>query len=217
MKIARILLTVAIVGLVAMVAVADDKDPTPPNGVGVRGTGNGPVATRGTLTVIYDDGSAESNVGTLGLQAGNKFVSSGAAWSTFFIDQVSVYWDVMSGSQAWLTCYKSLNTAGTDLNSYTTSNFVVGSSTGWKFIDGSTTPIDWVGNAASTFVDTAWISADDIGDFAGLDTNTTAGHGFTITSYTGSGYTEDSSFNAMIRPRLNGDSVPVELQSFSIN
>ncbi len=215
MKITRLLFVAAMMVLVAMPAMAADKDQTPANGFGVPGTGNGPVATRGTLTVIYDDGSAESNTDTLGSQAGNKFVSSGAGWGTFFIDQVSVYWDVMSGSSAWLTCYRTINTAGTDLGLNNSNNFAVGSSTGWKFIDGSATAIDWVGNTASTFVDTAWIAADDF-DNIGLDTSTTAGHGFTITSYSGAGYVEDSSFNAMIRPRLNGDSVPVELQSFSI-
>jgi len=66
------------------------------------------------------------------------------------------------------------------------------------------------------FNNTAWIGNDFwTGNEIGVDTNGPDSHGFLVTAYTGTGYTEQS-FNAMIRARFNGDNVPVELLSFTV-
>jgi len=200
--------------MVAGLGMAAEKDGAAQITAAVPGTGSHVDSPDATLFVVYDDGSFESN-SAVDL-TGNKFASGGAAWGTFYVDQMSFYVDSLGGTAVWLTSYTSLNTAGTDLGGADYLNLGGLTHTGWWYVDGSTTPVDWIGNTTVVFTDTAWIAADNTSDYIGVDTSTTGGHGFTIASYSGDSYSEDSGVNAALRARVNGDNVPVELQAFSI-
>jgi hypothetical protein len=212
----NVVLILGLCVLMAGLAVAADKPGAVEIDGAKRSTGSLPSEQiRATLWVQYDDGTMETD-STTNLY-GNKFVSAGAPWGTFYVDQLSFFVAGVTGSNFWLTQYTSINTSGTDLGGPDFLNLGGITATGWWFVDGSTTPVDWIGNTTATFSNTAWISADNGStDFLGVDTSTTAGHAFTIASFSGGSYTEDSGANAGIRARLNGDQVPVELQAFSI-
>jgi hypothetical protein len=181
--------------------------------------------TRGTAWLQYDDGSLESwgtNFSGSFDAAGNKFTST---WGTFYCDMVSMFasWN-NSGTSLYISAWNALS--GTVLQNNTAIFGHVGTSggspvatgTGWVSVDGSTASVNWVGNSTYVFHNTAWIGNDFYASSAGdvgIDTNTTAGHGFLLTNYVGTGYAEQS-WNAMIRARFNGTNVPVELAGFTV-
>jgi hypothetical protein len=201
--------------LVTGLAVAADpaKDETP-SGTAVKGGGSHP-AVEGTAWVVYDDGIADTDTAAYFLAAdafGNKFTSS---WGTFYCDQVSAY-VVSHNGGIFLTYWDALNTAGTSLVNYNWVSVTLPGTTAstWWLADGSTTPIDWIGNPTSAWVNTAFLGNDfNTNDVLGVDA-TAPHHGFSVTSYTGPGY-QEGSFNAMIRARFNGEAVPVELMTFT--
>lgn len=200
--------------MVAGLGMAAEKDGVQ-IGAAVPGTGSHVDSPDATLLVVYDDGTFEANSSVA--LTGNKFVSGGAAWGTFYVDQMSFYVAAVATSDFWLTNYKTINTAGTDLGDANYLNATGITQPGWWFTDGSLTSVGWIGNSTDVFTNTAWISADNASsDYVGVDTSTGAGHGFTIASWSGDSYVEDPSVNAGLRARLNGDAVPVELQAFSI-
>jgi hypothetical protein len=123
-----------------------------------------------------------------------------------------------TGTSLYFSMYTGTTNTGADLtgNTYTYATGLPTSGTGWVQIDGSTSSWGWIGNTSSVFSNTAWLgvwvySGNDVG----LDTNGPGSHGFYVDSYTGTGYHE-MSWNAMVRARFNGDNVPVELMTFTI-
>jgi hypothetical protein len=212
--------SIVIIGLVAMVAIAQEP---PKSEEGVTPVGRvtkldhpGPQnATLGQAWITYDDGTQEDwgTTYSSGGAVGNKFVQLGTAWASFYCDGISAYVDY-SGN-VWMTGHVGINTAGTALTGYTDDLMLnTGSGTGWLTWDAATTAGDFFANTTFTWQDTAWIAAyysDDLG----VDTNGgTPHHGFSVSSYTGSGYTEES-MNVMLRARFNGPGVPVELMTFT--
>jgi hypothetical protein len=190
-----------------------------------------PEASRATAWVIYDDGSREAWGGDYTPDsgaAGNKFTST---WGTFYCDIMSAFaiWNGI-GSSAYFSMWTGTTNTGTDLtgNTYTNLAGLSSSGSGWVQMDGSTSPIGFIGNTSSVFSNTAWLgvyvySGTGTGlearaarsNDVGIDTNGGGSHGFYVDSYTGTGYNE-MSWNAMVRARFNGDNVPVELMGFTV-
>lgn len=223
MKIGRIVMVASIGALVVAFTLvqpvgAEKPDKLKNDGVqGVKTDGVPKESARGTAWLIYDDGSQEdwgdSYTATYDA-VGNKFVST---WGTgsFFCDSVSAFakWtSVASYSYFYLSAWNNQVAPGTiSGNSYTTINMSTASGSAWVAVSSA----GWINNSTHTFSNTAWIGNDFFtSNGVGIDTNGGGSHGFLLTAYTGTGYTEQP-FNAMIRARFNGDNVPVELMSFS--
>jgi hypothetical protein len=171
------------------------------------------LAPEATSWLIYDDGTAEqwASSYTTYDAIGNKFTST---WGTFYCDIVRMYMQFTIDTSGFMTAYTGLT--GTSLQGYAYLTISPGTTTAWVEVDGSVTPQGWVGNTTFTFQNTAWIGNDfwDSGA-VGIDTNGGGAHGFAVTSYHGTGYAEQS-WDAMVRARFNGDNVPVELMTFSV-
>lgn len=190
-------------------------------------------AGRGTAWVIYDDASREAwggDYGQNGGAAGNKFTST---WGTFYCDMMSAFvkW-TGTGTNLFYSMWTGTANTGADLagNTYTTISGVPTSGTTWILVNGSTSPVGFIGNTNSTFSNTAWLgvyissptttglrgpdSRLALPNDVGIDTNGGGSHGFYVDQYTGTGYHE-SAWNAMVRARFNGNAVPVELTGFT--
>jgi hypothetical protein len=208
---------------VAFAAVAAEKQkPDRPRVARVQqGTGQPPAATEATAWIQYDDGTREdwgANYTIDGGSVGNKFTSS---WGTFYCDQASAFMQINSTTGFYLTAYTGLSGSTLQGNddqwfTYTTTDTTA---TGWFYV---TTTGDFLGNTTFVFNNTAWIAAYystitsalpyyDVG----IDTSGPPNHGFAVTVWSGSGYSEGA-YNAMIRARFNGDGVPVELMGFNV-
>jgi hypothetical protein len=221
MKISRMGVVVCIPVLVVaffVVQTVDAEKPDKKKGPGVEGVvtdGVSSKAVAGTAWLIYDDNTreewADDYTATYDA-AGNRFDST---WGTgsFFCDSVSAFAKWTSSYpyfylSAWNTQAGPSTLAG---NSYTTVNPGPSSGSSWVAVNSG----GWVNNSTYTFSQTAWIGNDFFtSNGVGLDTDG-GSQGFMLTAYTGNGYTE-LPMNAMIRARFNGDNVPVELMSFSV-
>jgi hypothetical protein len=212
--------TLFVVGLLAMGAVAHEppksEEGVTPVGQATRRDSPQPQPAEDARSwITYDDGSAEdwgTSYSPLGA-VGNRFVQLGPWWYTFFCNGLSAYLDY--NGNVWMTGYRGLNTAGTALTGYQDdlmSN--TGTGTGWLVWDYSTQSGDFFGNPSFAWQDTAWIAAYYLDDI-GVDTNGGAPHhGFSVTSYTGIGYAEES-MNALLRARFEV-TFPIELMSFTV-
>lgn len=196
------------------------KKPKKGDGVSVARVSDGSQheQVRGTQWLIYDDNSREgwgTDYSPVYDAIGNKFTST---WGTFYCDMVSAFgrW-TSAGSGFYYSAWTGLSGTTLQSNAYTSfTSLTPTTGTGWVVADGSVTPQGWIGDTAYVFNNTAWIGNDFwTGNEIGVDTNGPGSHGFLVTAYTGTGYTEQS-FNAMIRARFNGDNVPVELLSFTV-
>jgi len=217
--VAFMIISLCIVGLATTSFAADKKKPTEPRVVrGQPGTGQTPPATEATAWIQYDDGTREawaSDVTSSGGVAGNKFVST---WGTFYCDQVSVFMGITDTYYFYVSAYTGVS--GTQMTGQTSTYFSLATTTtasDWYFVDGSTSPYGWLGNTGYVFTNTAWVGAYYYSDSyrIGIDTSGTDHHGWQVTYYTGTGYSEGP-YNAMIRARFNGDGVPVELMGFTV-
>ena len=207
-------IVITLVALVSVGAWAADKEA--PSGTATKGQA-AITAARGTVWMQYDDNTSE--LGMLDITpnsvVGNRYQET-AAWGTFYCQQLNLYF-LANNSSFSVTYYAGVNTAGTALTSYNYVN--VGATTAtntWWLIDGSTTPIDWIGNTASNWTGTAYLGAyNGSGENLGLDTSGAGPfQGFSTSSFTGSGYTPGA-YHAMIRAEFAGDQVPVELMNFA--
>ncbi len=221
MKVGRIVVVASIAALLIAFALvqpvgAEKPDKPKKDGVqGVKADGVPKDSARGTAWLIYDDGSQEdwgdSYTGTYDA-IGNKFVST---WGTgsFFCDSVNAFvqWTSVSSS-LYLTAWNVQAAPSTLSNNSFLTVYPPSPTSASAWIAVSTGA--WINNSAYTFSNTAWIGNDFYpNNGVGIDTDG-GSHGFLVTAYTGTGYTEQP-FNAMIRARFNGDNVPVELMSFS--
>jgi hypothetical protein len=192
------------------------------DGAGPPVTTRKAIGTKAVQSVVYDDGSREAwaaaTVPNSGA-AGNKFLASPPNnWGTFYCDIMSAFavW-TGTGVSLYYSMWTGTTNAGADLigNTYTSLTGLPTSASGWVQVDGSTSSWGFIGNSTDSFSNTAWLGVYVYsGNDVGLDTNGPGNHGFYVDSYTGTGYNE-TSWNAMVRARFNGDSVPVELMSFS--
>ena len=209
----KVLIIIACVGLAATGVWADKEAPS---GTADKGQAAA-TPTRGAAWIQYDDGTSELGMDdiTPNSVVGNRYLET-AAWGTFYCRQLNLYF-LANNSSFSVSYYAGINGGGTAL---TGVNYVgVGAATAtntWWLLDGTTTPIDWVGNPASSWTGTAYLGAyNGTGENLGLDTSGAGPfQGFSLSSYTGAGYTPGS-YHAMIRAEFAGDLVPVELMGFS--
>jgi hypothetical protein len=205
----------AMIAFVGFVYAADEtKSEVGLTPIGVGHQSSQPVqpdGVDGTEWITYDDGTAESfYVGTGA--AGNVFVETDTSWASFYCDGISAYMTYIGS--VWMSGHLGFNTAGTGLTGYEDdlmSN--TGTGTGWLGW-GATTTGGFFNNPTFTWQDTAYIAAY-YSDGMGQDTNGAGSHGFSLTSYTGTGFV-DEAYNAMLRARFNGPGVPVELMGFTV-
>lgn len=223
----KVVFMFCMVALVAMIAVAGTPEKVKPGKANATksavaakaGTGTAPEAVLGTAWIQYDDNTAESDGNsegwTSGNAVGNVFVPP-PAWGTFYCDQISIYHASVNNnfSVSW---FAGLNAGGTALTGNSYASFAAAASGNgvWNLITAAT---GWLGNASAN-----WNAATGNAYLAGYQTNfdnigvdTSAGsHGFGVTTYTGAGYS-GTNWNAMLRARFNGATVPVELIDFSV-
>ena len=213
-----LVIVLCIAGLATSTFAADKKKPTGPSNVPAQqGTGQTPPSTDATAWIQYDDGTREAWAGgytVYGGVIGNKVVST---WGTFYCDQVSAFMEIIDTYYFYLSAYTGV--AGTFMSGQTSTYYSLGFTTttsGWYFIDGSVSPYGWLGNTTYVLNNTAWIGAYyQTYQRNGIDTSGTDHHGWQVSAYTGTGYSEGP-YNAMIRARFNGDGVPVELMSLAV-
>lgn len=222
----KVVFMVCLVALVAMISIAGTGQNAKKDQVNnvksdistVPGTGVFPAAVLGTAWITYDDGSMESDGNTAGFPSGgavgNVFVPN-PAWGTFYCDQFSIYHATVNSGFS-MSYYAGINTAGTALTGNTYAHFNAASSGNgvWNL---ETAATGWVGNATANWnaaTGFAYIAAyQSATDNIGLDTS--GAHGFGVTNYTGAGFAPGA-WNAMLRARFNGASVPVELVGFTV-
>lgn len=208
--------TAIVIALVALVAVGAWADKEAPSGTAVKGQA-ATEATRGAAWIQYDDGTSELGMAdiTPNSVVGNHYEQT-AAWGTFYCQQLNLYF-LANNSSFSVTYYAGINTGATALTGYNYVNVGAATATNtWWLIDGTTTPVDWIGNTASNWTGTAYLGAyNGTGENLGLDTSGTGTfHGFSLSSFVGSGYTTGT-YQAMIRAEFAGPAVPVELMTFA--
>ena len=173
--------------------------------------------SRAIGSIAYDDGVVTALPGVTSHCFGNRFntFTGSPVMANGMLTEMSVFVASGAGTDGiFVSLYGPVNTtAGTA--PFVGDEFVTltaGSGT-WNAINltGFTTPWSYSG---PSFLAGVWYIA---GDSVGLGTGTTNGqghHGMMINDIVGTGYTELSGLNALVR--VTGDIVPVELMHFTI-